>query len=86
MSWKCENCGQKLSGKEIFCPNCVTKVIYRCVRCEKELDNGKHKYCPVCNTKRTEERNEKLIRFGGAAAGFLAVAMVIGKKFGGRKS
>lgn len=60
MSWKCENCGTKLSGKEVYCPQCATKAIYTCKQCGKVMDNGKHSLCPVCNTEKAEKRNGKL--------------------------
>lgn len=49
MSWKCESCGQKLKGKEKFCPECAAKAIYRCKECGKIMDDGKHSFCPMCS-------------------------------------
>lgn len=60
MSWKCEKCGQKLKGREKFCPECAEKVVYKCKGCGKIMDNGKHRYCPVCSTERAEKRGEVL--------------------------
>ena len=74
MSWKCENCGQKLTGKEDFCPNCHTKTIFKCMKCGKELDNGKHRYCPMCKTEKDELIKKRLKKVG---AGFLAVGSFI---------
>ena len=84
MSWKCEKCGQKLSGKEKYCPNCATEAVYRCVKCGKELDNGKHRYCPICSTEKSENRKETLKSIGGAGAAVasLALAVVTRGKFG----
>ncbi len=73
MSWKCDNCGQPLKGTEIYCPKCAAKTVYYCTRCNKEMDNGKHKLCPLCRT----ERNEKVIntvKKAGATVGSVAVA------------
>lgn len=86
MNWKCDKCGQKLTGKENFCPNCATKAVYRCMKCGKELDNSKLKYCPVCNTKR-DERYNKIIRTAAGSLGTvtsLALFVVSKGKFGGK--
>lgn len=82
MSWKCENCGQKLKGKEKFCPECAEKTVYKCKDCGKIMDNGKHLYCPICSTKRAEKRKEALKKAGGtvAAVGSIAVAVVTRSK------
>lgn len=74
MSWKCEQCGQKLSGKEKFCPECAAKAVYMCKNCGKVMDNGKHKYCPICNTERAENRNDAIKKAGGAIGGVAATA------------
>ena len=58
MNWKCEKCGQKLKGKEKFCPECAEKTVYRCNGCGKIMDNGKHSHCPICTTERSEKREE----------------------------
>ena len=78
MSWKCEKCGQKLSGREKFCPECGTVPEYKCKDCGKELDNGKSKYCPMCALKRKEKQQQKLkdIGQGAAAVGAAGVAVV----------
>lgn len=88
MSWKCEKCGQKLNGKEKFCPGCATKTVYKCKKCGKVMDNGKHTYCPICTTERTEKRGDALKKAGGAVAtvGSIAIAVVTRGKFGGGKS
>lgn len=86
MSWKCVSCGHKLSGKENYCPNCAAKTVFRCVKCGKELDNGKHKLCPICNTKRAEDRNAALKKVGEgvAAAGSVVLAIVTRGKWSGK--
>lgn len=85
MSWKCKNCGQKLNGKEKFCPECAEKTIYECKGCGKVMDNGKHRYCPICSTERAEKRNDALKGVGGAvaAAGSIAIGIITKGKFGG---
>lgn len=88
MNWKCEKCGQKLKGKEKFCPECAEKTVYRCNGCGKIMDNGKHSHCPICTTERSEKREEIFKKAGGAvvAAGSLVVAVVTHGKYGGGKS
>lgn len=88
MSWKCEKCGQKLKGREKFCPECAEKIVYKCKGCGKIMDDGKHRYCPVCNTERAEKRGDAIKKAGGtvAAVGSIAVAVVTRGKFGTRKS
>lgn len=88
MSWKCENCGQKLRGSEKYCPECAEKTVYKCRNCGKVMDNGKHKYCPVCNTEKVDKRNEALKKAGGTvvALGSIAATVVTKGKFGGEKS
>ena len=27
MSWRCESCGQKIKGKEKYCPECAAKTV-----------------------------------------------------------
>lgn len=72
MRRKCEGCGYKLKGTEKVCPQCAQQIIYRCKKCGKEMDNGKHTYCPLCKT----ERKDKAIEFG---KGFLSgVAAICG--------
>lgn len=83
MSWKCNNCGQKLSGKEIICPECAEKTVYECKKCGKVMDNGKHKYCPVCNTKKAEKQKGALV--AGAAVGSIVFGIITKDKFGGNK-
>lgn len=52
------------------------------------MDNGKHRYCPICSTERAEKRGEALKKAGGtvASVGSIAVAVVTRGKFRGGKS
>lgn len=88
MSWKCDNCGQKLKGKEKFCPECAAKAVYKCKNCGKVMDNGKHNYCPVCSTERAEKRGDALKKVGEGVAvvGSVAVAILTKGKHGGGKA
>lgn len=46
---KCNKCGyDQLSGLEITCPKCNSRLIYKCKKCGKELFNGKKNKCPLC--------------------------------------
>lgn len=85
MSWKCEKCGQKLSGKEKFCPECGNVPVYKCKDCEKELENGRSHYCPTCKLKRQEKRKEAIGNAGKAVAGVAAVAVTAITTFARRK-
>ena len=60
----------------------------KCKKCGKVMDNGKHTYCPICTTERTEKRGDALKKAGGAVAtvGSIAIAVVTRGKFGGGKS
>ena len=91
MSWNCKSCGHKLGGKEKFCPECAAKVVYECKQCGKVLDDGKHKYCPICNTDKSEKRKEGTKKVLGAvgtvattAVSFAAFVITKGKIGGGK--
>ena len=56
MKWKCETCGHELTGEEQVCPECGATIGYKCVKCGKELKDGKHEYCPLCLGERAEKK------------------------------
>ena len=91
MKWKCDNCGKMIepTGEENKCPECSAKVVFRCVKCGKELDNGKNKYCPSCRMQK-EETQEKVVKAGIGIGGLvvtggLFLLRLLGGK-GGNKS
>ena len=88
MSWKCESCGPKLIGKEKYCPECAAKTVYRCKKCGKIMEDGKHNLCPMCNTERAEKRGDALKKFGECVAvvGSVAIAILTKGKHGGGKA
>ena len=46
----CINCGQKLSDRAKFCPECGHKFVTACPKCGSELTLGA-KFCPECGEK-----------------------------------
>lgn len=80
MGWKCEYCGQKLTGVEKYCPNCSSVITYKCKSCGKVMNNGKHKKCAFCNTKNREKYINVAKTTGRvAAAGVVMIAVNIPK-------
>jgi predicted amidophosphoribosyltransferase len=77
MSWKCDNCGHKLRGTDNYCPNCAAKAVFRCKRCGKQLDNGKHIYCPTCRMELAENRKENFKKVGAGAVAAASVVLAI---------
>ena len=88
MKWKCEECGQTLSGEETVCPKCSAKAVYRCEKCGKEMNDGKYKYCPLCKLQLEEDKKAVgKVLLGGLGAvlavGASIAALVLGGKSGG---
>ena len=80
MSWKCDNCGQKLKGFEKYCPVCATPKTYYCVKCGKEMMHGKSKYCPMCKAEKAEIKKENFKKAGEVVLGVAVFVGVVQQK------
>lgn len=77
MKWKCETCGHELTGEEQVCPECGTTIVYKCVKCGKELKDGKHEYCPLCLGELAEKKKSFWDNVVKAAVAVGGVAVVV---------